>query len=216
MVFESYGETGAKLLRAAEPLFAAYGYEGVSLRRITAEAGVNLAAVNYHYDDKQSLYLEILTYRLQQLSQARLSRLAAAEVVANGAPPTLAEIVDILAAPLLQPDESSMASFGPASRRLIGRAVIEPLEFLAPVLATDFQPAVTRCGQAIRRHFPTLPPADFIWRYSFVIGALHHVAATLHDMKSRTNGFCANEDGATALRNFRQYTIAAFTSSALA
>jgi len=213
MAIETLGETGTKLLTAAETLFAEFGYNGVALRRITADAGVNLAAVNYHYSDKQSLYLEILAYRLRQLSQARLHRLTAAEARAGGAPFPLTEIVDVLAAPLLQPDESSMPSFGPASRRLIGRTLIEPLGFLTPVLATDFQPAVARCGQAIRRHLPTLPPADFIWRYSFLVGALHHAAATLHDMKSRTDGFCANDDGAVALRNFRAFAVVALAAN---
>ncbi|MEJ1973585.1 MAG: helix-turn-helix domain-containing protein [Lacunisphaera sp.] len=113
------GETGTRILTAAESLFSEYGFDGVSLRRITAEAGVNLAAVNYHYSDKQSLYLEILTYRLRQVSQARLHRLTEADTRASGSPLPLEEIVDILAQPLLQPDES-MTTFGPASRRLLG------------------------------------------------------------------------------------------------
>lgn len=210
MVIDASGETGIKLLTAAEILFAEHGYDGVSLRRITAYADVNLAAVNYHYSDKQSLYLAVLSYRLRQLSEARLNRLAVAEVAAGEQPLRLAEIIDIFAAPLLQPDELSMPSFGAAGRRLLGRTLMEPLGFLEPMLAADFQPAVTRCGQAIRRHLPTLPPADFIWRYSFVVGALHHAAATLHDMRGRTNGFCASDDGATALRNFRIFAAAAF------
>lgn len=204
-------ETSEKILHPAELLFAEHGYDGVSLRRITAGAGVNLAAVNYHYSDKRSLYLEILTRRLRQLSHARLTRLTEAEARASGSLVPLAEIVDILAGSLLQPDESSMPTFGPASRRLVGRALVEPLGFLAPVLAADFQPAVTRCGQAIRRHFPTLPPSDFIWRYSFLVGSLHHTAATLHDMKSLTNGFCANDGTESAFRNFRHFAVAAMT-----
>jgi AcrR family transcriptional regulator len=212
MLLETYGETGAKVLSAAEVLFAELGYDGVSLRRITAEAGVNLAAVNYHYSDKQSLYREILAYRLRQLSQARLDRLAEAEARASGAAVPLEEIVDILAQPLLCPAES-MTTFGPASRRLLGRALVEPLPFLASTLDAEFQPAVARCGQAIRRHVPALPPADFVWRYSFVIGALHHAAATLHDMKARTSGLCANHDADAALRNFRLFAVAAFASN---
>jgi AcrR family transcriptional regulator len=168
-----------------------------------------LAAVNYHYSDKQSLYVEILTYRLRQLSRARLDRLAAAEARAGNEFIPLAEVVDILAQPFLQPDEGTLPGFGPASRRLLGRALIEPLGFLAPVLATDFQPAVARCGQAIRRHLPALPPADFLWQYSFVVGALHHAAAALHDMKKLTAGLCANDDSAAALRNFRHFAVAA-------
>lgn len=198
-------ETGKRVLIAAELLFAERGYDGVSLRQITTAAGVNLAAVNYHYRDKQSLYVEILAGRLRQLSHARLTRLAEAESRAAGSIVPMAEIVDILARPLLQPDEASMPWFGPASRRLVGRALLDPLGFLSPVLTADFQPAVTRCGQALRRHLPTLPPADFIWRYSFMVGALHHAAAKLHDMESPTNGICRNSDGVSALRNFRVF-----------
>lgn len=206
------GETGTRILTAAESLFSEYGFDGVSLRRITAEAGVNLAAVNYHYSDKQSLYLEILTYRLRQVSQARLHRLTEADTRASGSPVPLEEIVDILAQPLLQPDES-MTTFGPASRRLLGRVLVEPLPFLAATLAAEFQPAVARCGQAIRRHLPALPPADFVWQYSFVVGALHHAAAALHDMKTRTSGLCANHDADAAFRNFRSFAVAALAAS---
>jgi AcrR family transcriptional regulator len=211
MQLDTYGETGAKIMTAAESLFAEHGYDGVSLRRITAAAGANLAAVNYHYGDKQSLYVEIVTCRLRQLSQARVDRLTEAEARAGGAPISLEESINALAQPLLRPAES-MTTFGPASRRVLGRALVEPLPFLTDTLAAEFQPAVARCGQAIRRHLPALPPADFVWRYSFVVGALHHAAATMHDMKTRTRGLCANHDGETALRNFREFAVGAFAA----
>jgi len=205
-------KTGNKLVATAERLFAEKGYHGVSVREITAEAGVNLAAVNYHYTDKRSLYLEILGSRLRQLSQIRQNRLTEAESRSNGIPVTPETIIDILAQPLLQPDET-MSKFSPSSRRLVGRALIAPLPFQSPILAADFQPAVARCGQALRRHLPALPPADFLWRYSFVIGALHHAAAAMHDMKTLSHGICANDDGATALRNFRCFALRAFQSN---
>jgi hypothetical protein len=95
---------------------------------------------------------------------------------------------------------------------LLGRVLVEPLDFLAPVLATEFQPAITRCGQALRRHVPALPPADFVWRYSFIVGSLHHAAATLHGMRPLTSGLCGNDDGAAALRNFREFAAAALSA----
>ena len=42
-------DTRARILDAAERLFMAHGYDGTSMRQITGEAGVNLAAVNYHF-----------------------------------------------------------------------------------------------------------------------------------------------------------------------
>src|SRR6478609_4094343 len=139
MAFEDYTQTGIQILQSAEELFAQKGYHGVSLREITAAAGVNLAAVNYHCRDKQSLYSEILRTRLRQVSQARLDRLAEEESRAHGAPLARETIVDILAQPLLDPGET-MATFGPSSRRLLGRALLEPLPFVSEILAADFQP----------------------------------------------------------------------------
>ena len=214
MSFEGYGETGTRVLIAAEALFAEYGYHGVSLRQITARANVNLAAVNYHHSDKQSLYAEILTYRLRQLKQARLTRLAEAESRAAGAPVPLAELVDILARPLLLPDPLTASS--PAGRRLLGRILIEPLPFTAPILADEFQPAMARCGQAIRRHIPGTPPAKFLWQLSLVVGALHHAAAALQDMKAHTNGICRSDDAEAAFENFCEFALAAFITNRFA
>ena len=44
---------------AAERLFALHGFQNVSVRDITAAAGVNLASVNYHFGSKDALLFEI-------------------------------------------------------------------------------------------------------------------------------------------------------------
>ena len=48
--------TKDKILDAAEALFMEHGFEATSLRAITATAGVNLAAVNYHFGSKEELF----------------------------------------------------------------------------------------------------------------------------------------------------------------
>lgn len=47
-----------RLLDAAEEIFADYGYEGASVRQICERAKVNIAGVNYHFGDKENLYVE--------------------------------------------------------------------------------------------------------------------------------------------------------------
>ncbi|MHC4555307.1 MAG: TetR/AcrR family transcriptional regulator, partial [Planctomycetota bacterium] len=48
-----------RLLDAAEALFCEKGFEGVSVRELTATAGCNLAAVNYYFGGKEKLYTEM-------------------------------------------------------------------------------------------------------------------------------------------------------------
>src|SRR5204863_9010446 len=47
-------ETRTRILNAAEELFMQHGFEGASMRMLTAKAGVNLAAVNYHFGSKHA------------------------------------------------------------------------------------------------------------------------------------------------------------------
>ncbi len=56
-------QTRERILDEAETLFAEKGYHAVSVREITAAAHCNLAAVNYHFGNKQNLYLEVFRSR---------------------------------------------------------------------------------------------------------------------------------------------------------
>jgi len=191
---------------AAEKLFANEGYHGVSLRQITREAKTNVAALNYHHYDKPTLYRKILSRRLNQINQRRLELLDLAQSKAGDDPVPLSEIFAALAAPLLIPAE-------PDSRegmRLVSRILLESPALTGESLPSEFQPAMLRFGQAIRRHAPALPPADFLWQFSFVLGALHHAVLTLPDMPLHTRGLCPAHDGQGALRNFVLFATHAF------
>lgn len=52
--------TRTALLDAARDLFARDGYDGASIRAITARAGVNLGAITYHFGSKERLYEAVL------------------------------------------------------------------------------------------------------------------------------------------------------------
>jgi TetR/AcrR family transcriptional regulator, regulator of cefoperazone and chloramphenicol sensitivity len=53
-------ETRARLLKAAGRLFAERGFKKVTVRDICRAARANVAAVNYHFGDKDGLYREAL------------------------------------------------------------------------------------------------------------------------------------------------------------
>lgn len=55
--------TRERILDTAEALFAQKGFRAVSIREITSAAECNLAAVNYHFGNKENLYLEVFRSR---------------------------------------------------------------------------------------------------------------------------------------------------------
>ena len=59
-------DTRQRLLRAAGQLFAEKGKEGATVRDICRAAGANLAAVNYHFRDKDHLYIEAVKSACQR------------------------------------------------------------------------------------------------------------------------------------------------------
>ena len=67
--------TRNRILDAAEGLFAEKGYAGASIRRITAEAEVDLGAVRYHFGSKDALFGEVMRRRLVPLNEERLELL---------------------------------------------------------------------------------------------------------------------------------------------
>lgn len=205
-------ETLDRILIAAECLFAENGYNGTTLRQITRKAKVNLAAVNYHHGDKESLYLEVIRRRIRPINESRLAGLAAAEEEAAGQPVPQVILFRLLAEPLFalfaDPDAR-----GQHMARLIGRCLVEPLPFLEKFLADEFEPVMGRFGQALRRHTPAIPPEDFLWRLSFVVGAMFHSLASLHRMKALTRGICRDNDHAAVLPRFVEFATDVFSQA---
>lgn len=61
--------TKAKILKESHKLFAEKGFNGVSVREIAKVCDVNVAAINYHFKNKENLYVEI--FRQSILSTQR-------------------------------------------------------------------------------------------------------------------------------------------------
>ena len=56
----SQAETRRQLLEAAAEVFAEAGFQNATVREICRRAGANIAAINYHFGDKEALYLEVI------------------------------------------------------------------------------------------------------------------------------------------------------------
>jgi len=69
--------TAGRIVSAATRLFAEKGYDGVSIKEISAGAEVNIAAVNYHFDSKANLFRHIIEQFIAELLVAARKTLQA-------------------------------------------------------------------------------------------------------------------------------------------
>ena len=95
-------ETRQKIMDVAERLFGEQGYDATSLRHIIAEAGVNLAAVHYHFGSKEDLLLELVMRKISPVNQERLALLDQAEAECAPDPPSVERVLEAFLMPALQ------------------------------------------------------------------------------------------------------------------
>jgi AcrR family transcriptional regulator len=162
--------TKAQVLSAAERLFALHGFQNVSVRDITAEAGVNLASVNYHFGSKDALLFEIFRRRTSELNRERARMLHEASDRHAGRPP-VREILRAYFEPALR--WSAPESGRGVSVQFIIRARSEGTEAMREALRTDVS-HLRRFADALILARPDLAPEDVYWRLHFVLGMLHN------------------------------------------
>jgi len=59
---DSLNDTRTRILHVAAEVFADFGFERATVRVICDRASVNVASINYHFRDKENLYVEVLKY----------------------------------------------------------------------------------------------------------------------------------------------------------
>ena len=167
---EREAATKAAVLAAAERLFALNGFQNVSVRDITAAAGVNLASVNYHFGSKDALLFEIFRRRTAELNRERARMLHEANARHDGAPP-VREILRALFEPPLR--WGSPESGRGVSVQFIIRARSEGNAAMRHALSTDVS-HLRRFADALIAARPELAREEIYWRLHFVLGMIHN------------------------------------------
>ncbi len=169
-------ETRTRILDAAEELFMQHGFEGTSMRQLTSKAGVNLAAVNYHFGSKDALIEAVFRRRLDPMNAERIAELDRLENSAAGSAPPPERVIRAFL-------RASLAMVGDARGggrnfiRLLGRAHTEPSKPVRSLIGQLYAPAMARYKAVFERALPDLPREELIWRLHFMFGTLAYTLA---------------------------------------
>lgn len=160
-------ETEVKILETAERLFGEKGYAATSLRQIIAEAGVNLAAIHYHFGSKDDLLDQLVMRKVGPVNEERLALLDRFESEAGAEPLPVDRILQaFLGPPLLRINKH------PSFVKLMGRMYGEGM--MPTLVERHFQPVVTRFFAAFRRALPALGPTELALRLQLMVGSMAH------------------------------------------
>ncbi len=172
-------ETVERILDAAEQLFAEKGFAETSLRLITSKAGVNLAAVNYHFGSKkaliQAVFVRFLNPFVSSLEQELNRREQAQEQT-----PSLEELLEMLVrqALLVKPRSGNDLSI---FMRLLGLAFSQSQGHLRKYLNEVYGSVFLRYMRLVHQTAPDLPAQELFWRIHFMLGS---AAFTMSSMKA--------------------------------
>ncbi|MBX3711413.1 MAG: TetR family transcriptional regulator [Lysobacter sp.] len=196
--------TKERILDAAETLFAQHGFGGTSLRQVTTQADVNIAAVNYHFGSKENLVNEVFRRRMDEMSGQRMARLRAA-VEADPA-----DLEGILAAFVEPPLAMAQDRHGGgAFIRVIARAYAEKNDSLRRFLSEQYGHVLREFAKAIAGCMPGLSKEELYWRLDFLAGALTYAMADFGMIK-RPVGVSEQEHRQRAARELIRFAAAGF------
>src|SRR5689334_13832247 len=186
-------DTKTRILDVAEGLFMEHGFEATSLRQLTSAAGVNLAAVNYHFGSKEELFQSVLTRRLDPMNQERIELLERLERESGGKPISVERILSSMLIPALRLARDERRG-GKNFLRLLGRAYADPAPFIRHFLSAQYAEMISRYKEAFHRALPHLSRQELTWRLHFVMGALSYTLAATDALKLFTQVTAVEKD----------------------
>ncbi|HFC29893.1 MAG TPA: TetR/AcrR family transcriptional regulator [Oceanospirillales bacterium] len=167
--------TKERILNTTEKLISEKGFSSISLRTISTNAKTNLAAVNYHFGNKEKLIEMMLERRLNNLFQLRINLLDKLESGSNK-PCNLKQILEAFIAPALTMSNDNHQG-GQRFMRVLARAYAEKSEYLHSLLSKRYANVIKRFAVAIQRSATHLDEKVVFWRFHFIMGSLIYVMA---------------------------------------
>jgi AcrR family transcriptional regulator len=200
--------TRAAILAAAERLYADRGFGDVTLRDIVAAAGVNLAAVNYHFGSKDELIAELFVSRSLATNRERLNELKAAEL-AGGGRAGIDAVLRALVGPPLRGCLGPNRQRSDAARFMI-RASIEAVPAIRKIRNREID-HLKRFAAAMRRSLPDHSDVDIYWGLHFALAMAHQTIRDGERLEKLSDRLCDLDDVADVIERIVAVSAMALT-----
>ena len=193
-------DTKTHILDVAERLFAKNGFRLTSIKLLSRMAGVNQAAVNYHFGSKHALIEKVIERRLAPINALRLKRFKEIDesISLRGCEPDIATILYSYIEPAFIMTETL-----PKDRSfltIISRAFSEPDDDIRKIFINYFKSSSDLLFELMKKALPDLPENVVWWRLNFVIGAMAHCMHLCGSSPLIENSFPHADDADTVVR----------------
>lgn len=177
-------DTASHILDVAEKHFALYGYAGTSLRGIIKEAQVNVAAVAYHFGNKEDLFEAVVRRFALPVIEEQLTRLQHVMEGGHGfgesqlsegsqrsfQKPTLTDVLRAFYEPPIVMVKG-LGQKGETLSLFLGRAQTEP-DPIYSLIDRQFSACRDEFIKAFRQLLPGLSEGDYQWRFEFMLALI--------------------------------------------
>lgn len=168
---QNNSNTVDNILDTAEALFAEKGFTETSLRSITSEAGVNLAAVNYHFGSKQKLIQAVFARFLDPFSEHLNTQLKERFGDAQKNPPNIKELLELFAYTIYAMRLERLKTKDQTFVRLIGLAYNQGEGHLVKFIHEKYGDVFVRYMGLYQQACPNVSNEELFWRIHFSLGA---------------------------------------------
>ncbi len=192
-----------RLIIAAQRLFARHGYNGVSVRDIAAEAGMNSASIGYYFGGKENLLAEVYRRSAAPMKAERRRRLAELDEAGITDLPAL---IDAFVRPALLADESG--SF----LRLRTILSAENSDIFSSLTAENFDDTSAEFIDRLCRALPNRARTEIMWRFHFMLGTLYYSATGPQRIATISDGQCDPHDVDRLLASLVPFLVAGFSA----
>jgi AcrR family transcriptional regulator len=187
----------ARILAAAEELFAELGFDATSLRQIALRAGVPVALVSYHFKGKLGLYRAVFEARSPAYIEQRKAGLALAQMETDP-DRRLEMIVKALIVPMLKlRTVESTAHFG----MLSAREANHPKSVKRGIMQDMVDPVAFTAIDLLHQALPDRSKAEAVWAFQMIIGTMLFIMADTGRTKRLSGGACDPNDVDATLRH---------------